>query len=199
MRTCRNISITVILVLLGTIGLQAQERMIPLSLSYYMDLELESPVRVDPGLLIDLTFPIASNAGKSSNHYREFHFKPTFGFYKRENYHTGMIIWTQLGFKGIRRSGAFWEINAGPGYLHTFYNAPVFAQNPDGSFSEQKVEGDFHAMVGGDLSIGWDFARSTEIPISVFVGGGFYGRFPHNSNWARHKFMKIGFSYVFRR
>ena len=142
---------------------------------------------------------MASNASKSPEHYREFHFKPSFGFYQRKNFHTGMLIWPQLGYKGIRRSGAFWELNFGPGYLHTFYNAPVYEQLEDGSFSEKKAEGDFHIIAGGDLSVGWDFTRKRDIPFAVFLAGGFYGRSPHNRNWARHKFLKLGFSYVIRK
>ena len=176
-----------------------RDRMIPISFSYYADLELESPLRVEPGFMIDLTFPLVSNAKNVPTHYRELHFKPSIGVYQRKDYHTGMLIWTQLGYKAIRRSGLFWEFNAGPGYLHTFYNATVYVQNEDGSFSEKKIAGDAHLIAGGDLALGWDFTRKTNVPIALFLSGGFYGRYPHNKNWARHKFLKLGFSYVFTK
>ncbi|MCP4125073.1 MAG: hypothetical protein GY751_25340 [Bacteroidetes bacterium] len=174
----------------------SNDRLISIGLSYYGDIELADPASLEPGLLIDLNFPIVSNAKNNPKHYRQLSFKPSLGFYQRKDYHTGMLIWTQIGYKAVRRSGFLWELNAGPGYLHTFYNAPVYFQNDDGSFSEKKVVGDAHAILGGELMIGWDFYRNVGVPVEIFVSGGFYGRYPHNTNWARHKFLKIGAAFV---
>lgn len=201
MKLTSSISI-LLLILLTTLRMDAvaqrPDRMIPISFSLYGDLELEKPLRWEPGFFIDLTVPVASNARKSPKTYRQLSFKPSLGFYNRRDYHTGVLFWTQLGMKTIRPSGFFWELHGGPGYLHTFYNAPVYVQNDDGTFSQKKLVGEPNLMAGGELGIGWDLAWSAGVPVAVFMSGGMYGQFPYNEQWARHKFIKIGFSYVLK-
>lgn len=174
-------------------------RIMVLSASLYGDLELSDPPRWEPGLFFDLSLPIASNARNNPVHYRQFSFKPSLGFYQRKDFHTGILLWAQIGYKAIRRSGYFWEISAGPGYLQTIYNAPVYAQAEDGSFYRRRPVGEPHVVAGGELAAGWDFYRKRDFPFQVFISGGFYARYPNNQHWARHKFIKIGISYVFGR
>lgn len=173
--------------------------MMNLSISYYGDLELEDPLRIEPGLMIDYTLAVISNRSKDPRVYRQLSFKPSVGFYKRKDYHTGFLVWSQIGYKVIRPAGLYLEVTAGPGYLHTFYNAPVYVQEADGSFTEKGVDGDAHVIVGGELALGWDFYRNSNLPIGAFASGGLYGRYPHNSDWVRHKFLKFGLLYTFTK
>ena len=202
-KKCSCLSFLFLFLIQGTLMAQGNKasnssvkRMIPITLAYYGELELEDPVRSEPGLMIEFTVPLVSNIKSNPKHLRQLTLKPVIGFYNRKDYHTGVMLWTQVGFKTIRRSGFFWSVNAGPGYLHTFYNAPVYEQQDDGSFSQKKFVGEPNAILGGEIDLGWDFMKKREVPLSFFIGGGFWGEYPSNDQWTRHKFTKLGISYV---
>ena len=176
------------------------------TVSGIVDLELFKPVNINYGLSasgsIRLLYKPKLNKGKSVYSLlvieREIYIKPTVGVIYRKRYNTAFFFIPELAYRHTFYKGIFIEINLDAGYMYTKLNAPVYEQQPDGSF--KKVSFGYHnAIVGGKIVAGYDFSKNMKTPLAINFGTGVFYRYPNNQKWIRHIYAEVGLSYVFRR
>jgi hypothetical protein len=181
-------------------GGKSSYRKIPLGIHYYADLDVGSPIRVDPGFGIDAGWRLI---GRESNKISksvetDICLKPGFSFFLRKNYYNAIVLSAALSWRTTFSKGFFFELVATPGYMHKMYNADVYEYS-NGTF-EKKRASDPNLYLGGDLNVGYDFSKKKEDNgLGIIAGLGFFWRYPNNTQFVRHQYLKFGLTYTLRQ
>lgn len=185
---------------------QAPEyKKMPIQLAVISDLDVGNPIRYSPGMMLDVGIRLAhgskakgSSATRTKD--RDFYLKPFLGFYKREDYHTALMIGTDFTYRATYPSAIFWDANIGAGYMHLFYNDPTFVYDPNtNTFEEKKLQGYSNVVLKGAINFGVDFSKkASALPLGVYAGAGMLFRYPNNTNWVRHPYVQLGLMYTLK-
>ncbi|MCO5248380.1 MAG: hypothetical protein M9887_05470 [Chitinophagales bacterium] len=182
---------------------QESEKKLPIQLAAISDMDIGNPIAFSPGLMFDIGFRLMNKPKINTKgiREREFYIKPFAGFYKREDYHTAVMIGTDLTYRATYPAGVFWDFNVGTGYMHLFYNTPVYEYNAsNNSFKEKKLQGYSNVVVKGAIDFGYDFSKNNaRVPLGVYAGMGLFFRYPNNDNWVRHPYGQLGLIYTIRK
>lgn len=191
---------------------ESPSKKMPLQVAVISDLDVGNPIRYSPGMMVDYGIRLfnkpkdKARAGSVGNYGiltkdRELYLKPFAGFYKREDYHTALMIGTELTYRATSPSTFFWDVNAGAGYMHLFYNAPVYVYDPkSNSFSEKKFQGYSNVVAKGSINFGLDFSKKEgAIPIGFYLGAGMLFRYPNNTEWVRHPYLQLGSMFTIKK
>lgn len=191
---------------------QSDYRKIPIQVAVISDLDVGNPIRYSPGMMVDygirlVNKPKEKSRSGSVGKYgvitkdRELYLKPFAGFYKREDYHTALMLGTELTYRATSPSSFFWDVNAGAGYMHLFYNAPVFVYDPKNqTFDEKKFQGYSNIVAKGSINFGFDFSKKEgAIPLGFYLGAGMFFRYPNNTEWVRHPYLQLGTMFTFKK
>lgn len=180
---------------------QENQKKLPIQLAAITDMDLGDPISFSPGMMLDVGLRIM-NKPKVKNQRireREFYVKPFLGFYKREDYHTAVMLGTDLTYRATYPSGIFWDANIGAGYMHLFYNTPVYVYD-NGSFTRKRFQGYANVVIKGSINLGIDLSKNNEnLPLGVYVGGGMFYRYPNNDYWVKHPYLQLGLMYTIRK
>lgn len=196
------ILLAIILTTSGHAGDKSSYRKAIIGINYLADIDVGDPLRFEPGFNLEGGWRLLgreSSNGKSSSSTTEtdIYLKPGFSYFKRANYYTGLVISSGLCLRTTFKRGVFFEINATPGYMHKIYNADVYDYS-NGSFSKSRAS-DPNLFLGGDINMGIDFSKKKETSgIGLIGGAGFFWRFPNNSSWVRHQYLKLGLTFTVR-
>lgn len=181
------------------------QRKIPFQLSVISDIDIDmkqgNPISFSPGLMFDVGLRVMNKEKDKARGTltREFYVKPFLGFYKRADYHTALMIGTDLTYRATRPTGIFWDFNIGTGYMHLFYNTPVY-EYVDGGFERKRFQGYSNVVVKGAVNVGYDFGHNNSaLPLGVFVGGGMFFRYPNNASWPFHPYVQLGLMYTLKK
>lgn len=192
------------LVLIGctsSVFAQSDIKKMPIQVAALSILDLGDPISYSPGMTLDFGIRIAGSSKEKKSGLtkdRDFYLKPFIGFYKRENYHTGAMLGTDLTFRATTPSGIFWDANIGLGYLHLFYNAPTYVYE-NGSFVKKKMQGYANMVAKGAVNIGYDFSKSGKLPLGIYAGMGLQYRYPNNGSSVRAPFFQLGAMYTIKK
>lgn len=185
----------------GQLSAQENQKKLPIQVAAITDMDLGDPISFSPGMMLDVGLRIM-NKPKVKNQRireREFYVKPFLGFYKREDYHTAVMLGTDLTYRATYPSGIFWDVNIGAGYMHLFYNTPVYVYE-NGSFTQKKLQGYANVVIKGAINLGIDLSKNNEkLPLGVYVGGGMFYRYPNNDHWVKHPYLQLGLMYTIRK
>ncbi|HUH74017.1 MAG TPA: hypothetical protein VLZ75_06370 [Chitinophagales bacterium] len=183
------------------VSAQDNQRKIPIQVSAISDLDLGDPISFSPGMMLDVGLRIMNKPKINGSRIREreFYVKPFLGFYKREDYHTALMLGTDLTYRATYPSGIFWDANAGAGYMHLFYNTPVYKYE-NGTFTQKKFQGYANVVIKGAINLGFDLSKNNEkLPLGFFVGGGMFFRYPNNHSFVMHPYLQLGAMYTIRK
>lgn len=188
---------------ISTLEVSAQDNQlkIPIQVSAISDLDLGDPISFSPGMMLDVGLRIMNKPKINGSRIREreFYVKPFLGFYKREDYHTALMLGTDLTYRATYPSGIFWDMNVGAGYMHLFYNTPVYKYD-NGTFTQKKLQGYSNVVIKGAVNIGFDVSKNNErIPLGIYVGGGMFSRYPNNHSFVYHPYVQLGVMYTIRK
>jgi hypothetical protein len=188
---------------ISTIEVSAQEnqKKIPIQLAAISDLDIGDPISFSPGMMLDVGLRIMNKPKINGSRIREreFYLKPFLGFYKREDYHTAVMLGTDLTYRATYPSGIFWDANVGAGYMQLFYNTPVYVYE-NGTFTKKKFQGYANVVIKGAINLGYDLSKSNEkIPLGIYVGGGMFFRYPNNHSFVKHPYLQLGVMYTIRK
>lgn len=185
----------------GALSAQENQKKLPIQVAAITDMDLGDPISFSPGMMLDIGLRIM-NKPKVKNQKireREFYVKPFLGFYKREDYHTAVMLGTDLTYRATYPSGIFWDANIGAGYMHLFYNTPVYVYE-NGNFTQKKFQGYANVVIKGAINLGIDLSKNNEkLPLGIYVGGGMFYRFPNNDHWVKHPYLQLGLMYTIRK
>ena len=206
MSTFRYVSAFVLIFsLLALHNTIAQEsgKKLPIQLAAITDMDIGNPISFSPGMMFDIGLRIMNKpkVNQRGIREREFYLKPFVGFYKREDYHTALMVGTDLTYRATYPSGVFWDFNVGSGYMHLFYNTPVYEYNSsDNSFKRKKFQGYSNVLVKGAIDLGFDLSKNNErVPLGIYIGMGLLMRYPNNASWIRHPYGQLGLMYTIRK
>jgi hypothetical protein len=188
---------------------QKDIKKMPIQLAAITNMDVGDPISYSPGMFLDVGIRLAGSSREKSKFGatqsvartkdRDFYLKPFLGFYKREDYHTAVMVGTDLTFRSTGAGGFFWDANIGAGYMHLFFNAPVYVFE-NGTFEEKKFQGYANVIAKGSVNFGWDFGKANDgLPIGVYTGAGFFFRYPNNSNWVRSPYLQLGIMYTLKK
>ncbi len=181
------------------------QRKIPIQLAAISDMDVSlnpgSPISFSPGLMLDVGLRLMNKEKlkANGNKSREIYLKPFLGFYKRADYHTALMIGSDITYRATSPSGFFWDLNAGTGYMRLFYNTPVY-EYIDGSFEKKRMVGYSNVVIKGNINFGFDFSQSgSGLPFGIYAGGGMFFRYPNNHSWAYHPYVQLGVMYTLKK
>lgn len=180
---------------------QDGEKKLPIQVAAITDLDLGDPISYSPGMMVDVGLRLLNKPKIKGDRVRdrELYLKPFLGFYKREDYHTAVMLGTEITYRATYPSGIFWDANIGGGYMHLFYNTPVY-EYQNGSFKEKKLQGYANVVMKGSLNIGVDLSKKNDrIPLGMYIGGGLFYRYPNNDYWVKHPYFQLGVMYTFKK
>lgn len=192
------------------IQMQAQEKVkkAPIQLSAISVLDVGDPIRYAPGMFVDYGIRLTGSSKERTRYNarglssqtkdRDLYLKPFLGFYKREDYHTALMLGTEFTFRATSPGGFFWDANVGAGYMHLFFNAPVYVYE-NGSFEEKKLQGYANVIAKGSVNFGYDLSKSGKLPLGIYTGLGFMFRYPNNSIWVRSPYFQLGAMYTLKK
>lgn len=183
------------------ISAQDNQKKLPIQVAAITDMDLGDPISFSPGMMLDVGIRLMNKPKIKGTRVREreFYLKPFLGFYKREDYHTAVMLGTDITYRATYPSGIFWDANIGAGYMHLFYNTPVYVYE-NGSFTEKKFQGYANVVIKGAVNLGYDFSKNNEkLPLGIYVGGGMFFRYPNNDHWVKHPYMQLGVMYTIRK
>lgn len=181
-------------------GDKSSYRKIPLGIHYIADLDLGDPIRIEPGFGIDAGWRlIGRESNKSSKSIEtDIYLKPGMSYFSRKNYYNALVLSASLAMRITFNRGLFFEIDATPGYMAKFYNADVY-EYVDGSFKKSKAR-QSNLYLGGDVNFGYDFSKKKEDNgLGIIAGLGFFWRYPNNTQFIRHQYLKLGLTYTLRQ
>lgn len=184
-----------------TLFAQEDQKKLPIQVAAISDLDLGDPISYSPGMFVDVGLRIMNKPKVNGSRIREreFYVQPFVGFYKREDYHTALMLGTDLTYRATYPSGIFWDANIGTGYMHLFYNTPVYVYE-NGSFTQKKFQGYPNVVIKGALNLGVDLSKNHEkVPLGIYVGGGMFFRYPNNHSWVKHPYLQLGVMYTIRK
>jgi len=169
-------------------------------IAYFGDLSFnEKSFRVNPGMEVNYAWQILGKSYHKGNAYstsykeRQMLLKPYFNFYIRKHYQTGVGLGADLSYRSTGAKGLFWDIGIGGGYLHTFYNDPVYEQVNDSTFKQIRFQGNPNVMIRGNVHIGYDCSKKYQgIPVAFFIGGGTFLRYPQAHSWVIRQYLDAG-------
>lgn len=180
-------------------------RKMPLQLSVISDIDVAvgtgKPLSYSPGMMIDVGIRLLNKQKDKPRGTlaRELYIKPFLGFYKREDYHTALMMGADLTYRATRPSGMFWDFNIGSGYMHLFYNTPVY-EYKDGEFERKRFQGYANVVVKGAINVGYDMShKEGKVPLGFYVGGGMISRYPNNGKWPFHPYIQLGMMYTIKK
>lgn len=179
---------------------QDNQKKLPIQLAAITDMDLGDPISFSPGMMLDVGIRLMNKPKIKGDRIRdrEFYLKPFLGFYKREDYHTAVMLGTDITYRATYPSGIFWDANIGAGYMHLFYNTPVYVYE-NGSFEQKKFQGYANVVAKGSLNIGIDLSKNNErVPLGIYVGGGMFFRYPNNDSWVKHPYLQLGVIYTLK-
>lgn len=179
----------------------------PIQLGIISDLDVGTPIRYSPGMMLEYGVQLAHSEKVKGGSYskkvkdRDFYLKPYVGFYKREDYHTALMLGTEFTYRVTYPAALFWDANIGAAYMHLFYNDPVYVYDPGTqTFEEKKFQGYSNVMIKGSFNIGVDFSKKESgFPLGVYTGAGILFRYPNNTNWVRHPYLQLGLMYTIKK
>lgn len=191
----------VVLQLHQEVAAQDGDKKWPIQVAAISDMDLGDPISFSPGMMVDFGIRLMNKPKIKGSRVRdrEFYLKPFLGFYKRQDYHTATMIGTDITYRATYPSGVFWDFNAGAGYMHLFYNTPVYEYD-NGSFTKKKFQGYANVVVKGAINFGMDFSKNNDrLPLGVYAGAGLFFRYPNNSYWVKHPYVQLGVIYTIRK
>lgn len=198
---CSAVALIVFVLYGSNLYAQESQKKMPIQVAAISDLDLGDPISYSPGMMLDVGIRILNKPKIKGARIREreFYLKPFLGFYKREDYHTAVMLGSDLTYRATYPSGIFWDANFGAGYMHLFYNTPVY-EYKNGSFKEKKLVGYANVVVKGAINIGFDLSKNNEkVPLGFYAGAGFFFRYPNNDYWVKHPYLQFGAMYTIRK
>jgi hypothetical protein len=121
----------------------------------------------------------------------------TIGGYVHRRNHTGLFSEVQLGQRFNFRSGLLLEQYIGLGYLHAFLNGGnVYQVSDNGSVGKIANKGRSHLMPSLSLGLGWNVARSQQLPLLLFVRPKAFWQYPFNGYALPHIALQAGVTKV---
>jgi hypothetical protein len=97
------------------------------------------------------------------------------------------ILWRHTG-------GTGWMVQAGltPGVIRTFYEGKTFQPGPDGGWERVRFAGQWGALPGASLGGGWEFARQSGQPFTLYTGLSTFAQYPYNEKALGRFALEVG-------
>ncbi|MCB0635419.1 MAG: hypothetical protein KDC54_02315 [Lewinella sp.] len=191
------IQLTILILLLGTLTLQAQDRPEPatppntgfadrlaLKVEYFGELVLH------PGLSVGLEYTLLRNTWVT------VHGNADLGGYWHRWNHTAVFLKTSVGAR-LAMGPVFADLNLGVGYMHSWAAGELYQRADNGGVERAANGGHAHFMPNASFLIGWDGSRRHDLPWTIHLGPEVYLQSAFNHQFLPHLAAKIGFTYKF--
>ncbi len=120
------------------------------------------------------------------------------GSYLHVRNHAALFINTEFGYRITARSGYYFEVLAGAGYMHTWLDGTVYEIGDDGLVYEIADPGRPAFMPSVTVGLfGWDFSKKNLGNFRTFIRLQAFGQYPYNTVMLPHLALQAGVTYYF--
>jgi hypothetical protein len=170
---------------------QAQDTKVGIKAAYMGSVTL-------PGFKVGVEFPakvIVVNKQRSwgtKTILKERYWTLNVGFYHHPNFHDNLYFLVERQWRRQYGRGFFMELAPGVGYSRTFLGNPTYTLADDGTVSQKSLAGYNYLMLSVAGSLGYDFSKTTNLPIKLYLKPSFFAIMPYNSTKYMRPTYEIG-------
>jgi hypothetical protein len=171
-----------------------------IGIAYFGDLSFNNKkFAINPGIELNYAWQLYGKRTRKGNEYstkfkdRQFFLKPFVFVDVRKHYNTSIALGADITYRSTFPNALYWDLGLGTGYMHSFYNDPVYEQVNDSTFKKVRVEGNPNVIVRGNLHIGYDCSKNESgLPLAFYFGGGIFIRYPQSNAWIVRQSLEAG-------
>ncbi|MEO0470272.1 MAG: hypothetical protein AAF206_11665 [Bacteroidota bacterium] len=160
---------------------------IRVSLSYFGEL------LVHPGIRLGVEMPISQSLTASSLGNRAWVVGGHLTTYQHRRNHRALIISGSISRERINQAGLMSDIRLESGYMASFVDGESFSWQ-NGEIVESGT-GSSHFYAGVNGSLGWDFDKKSDLPLSVRIRPHLFIQAPFNSSLLLRAAGELQFTY----
>lgn len=114
------------------------------------------------------------------------------GFYHHPDFHDNLYFLVERQWRRQYGRGFFIELAPGVGYSRTFLGNATYTLADDGTVSQKSLAGYNYLMLSMSGSLGYDFSKTTNLPIKLYLKPSFFAIMPYNSTKYMRPTYEIG-------
>ena len=160
---------------------------IRVSLSYFGEL------LVHPGIRLGVEIPISQSATASSLGNRAWVVGGHLTTYRHARNHRALIISGSISRERINQAGLMSDIRLESGYMASFVDGESFSWQNGEILESGSGSSHFYAGING--SLGWDFNKKSDLPMSVRLRPHLFIQAPFNSSLLLRAAGELQFTY----
>jgi hypothetical protein len=124
--------------------------------------------------------------------FKERYWTLNMGFYHHPNIHDNLYLIIERQYRRQYSKGFFLDISPGIGYSRTFLGMETYALADNGTVSKKPLAGYNYLMLSTGGSLGYDFSKTKNRPIKIFLKPSIFAIRPYNSNSYLRPTYEIG-------
>lgn len=186
------------LILMGSISLKAQEsppeKIRQIQCAYFGEFITH------PGLTLGLSKDFYVRDKIKSNGkliHRAFLFHHQIGIYTQRKLETGLFAMSSVGYRKTKPRGYQTTFHLGVGVHHGILTGTTYEVDDNGNVSSKKMAGNTSFISNLAISIGKDFSKRSNLPISVHWKNGLLFKYPINRIVVPQLYTELGLGYQF--
>jgi hypothetical protein len=114
------------------------------------------------------------------------------GFYRQVDFHSNLYLLAERQFRRQYGKGFFMEMSPGIGYSRTFLDHATYTLADDGTVSKKTLAGYNYLMLSMAGGLGYDFSKTKNLPLKLYLKPCLFTIFPYNSNKLIRPSYEIG-------
>jgi hypothetical protein len=114
------------------------------------------------------------------------------GFYRQVDFHSNLYLLAERQFRRQYGKGFFMDIAPGIGFSRTFLDKTTYTLADDGTVSKKTLAGYNYLMLSMAGSLGYDFSKTKNLPLKLYLKPSIFTILPFNSNKLIRPSYEIG-------
>ena len=155
-----------------------------------------------PGIRIGIEIPVYSinltkntNDGRNKTIIKDRLISLNSGFYHHPGFHDNLYFNAEWTMRRTYKNRFFNDFSLGTGYSRTFLGGTTYKADKNGTVKIIKSAGYNYALIITGAGFGFDFSKSSGIPLSVFGKFDILTMFPYNSTIYLRPIIEAGLIY----
>lgn len=118
-------------------------------------------------------------------------------YYHRRN-HSGLFLHTEIGYRGTRKKGFFYEVSTGVGYYHSFLMGDTYTVSDGGDVDRIPLAGNPGLGALFSVGIGKDCSFKSNLPWGWHMRYVELLKYPFGTSYINYSVIEIGIKYYLK-